>query len=286
MSNFNSDFALNSGNIKKKEGAYPSYFNGQATAKNTFTKMIKTLLTDKSTYQFYPSSIDYSDTFVTVSFPYDSVTFPVVIVDNMPSNDLISNFQNHICDLFDDYGNAIGERAGGLLESNLTITVYAKYTQQRDELVDIINYGIFQGKRRALESQGITVMSVSTGSQGEEDFGQDKIYLISIEAKIYTHWYADILYESISDITVGIPISNPSIPNDQGPPEVLLPPIPIIHTPAPLVVDPGSMAAVLQAYPCCGACGGLLPHPNTGANVNSEYYKAAISGNNCSCGKH
>src|SRR5690606_3108676 len=160
----------------------------------------------------------------------------------MPANNMISDYQNFICDLVDAAGNTYGERYGGLIESNLTITVYAKYTQQRDEVVDIINYGIFQGKRRALESQGITVMTVSIEGESEEEFGQDKIYVMSIGARLYSHWYSDTLYEQIEDIRTEV--TSPGPPNNPGLPEDPYTPIRIIHTPAEPIEEPGALARV------------------------------------------
>src|SRR5690606_35457341 len=132
----------------------------QRYVKDTFKRLIEVAFKDVQVYQFYPHSVDYSKIFVTVSFPYEQVDFPLVVVDSLPGTDVIGDFQNFVQDLFDAFGNTIGERYGGIIESNLTVTVYAKSTLERDEIADLVNLNVFQGKRRALESQGIVIQQV------------------------------------------------------------------------------------------------------------------------------
>lgn len=292
MSNSNYlNYSLDSGNLNKEDGVYPSYFNHQRWVKDTFKRLIQGLLQDPKSYKFYPQSTDYSKIFVTISNPYESADFPTIVIDSLPGTDVISDFQNFVQDLYDDWGNTIGERYGGIIESNLQIMIYAKSTMERDELADLINLGAFHVRRKALESQGIVIMQVGIENESEEILGTDKIYSVTIGAKLYSHWYIDSIYENIESIREDIITTGPE--NPQGP-------IPDPGIPVVVILDPGYIRDPLIGFSsasdhindflftptrCCGICGLNFPlRENTGPDVKSHIWAAAFSEPFCNCG--
>ena len=282
--NYWENYGLDSGRVNKVEGVFPSYFHQQRYVKDTFKVLIERALKDTQAYKFYPQARDYSNTFVTVSFPYERADFPVVTVDSLPGSSITSDYQFFVRDLYDPYGNITGERYGSIVESSLNINVYAKSTIERDEMADIIGYNILHSKRKALESEGIIIQNISTNSQSEEEFGTDKIYSLSIEVKLYSHWYSDTLYEHVTSIFIDPETPGPA--NDPGPPIVPISETIYIDPPdaGPKPISP-RMAQFLEGAPCCGVCGGHIPRENTGALPGSRFYEAATGQNLCNC-KH
>lgn len=286
MSFYSNDYSLTSGYVNREDGIFPSYYNGQRFIKDTVKRVIETLLKDIPPYKFYPQSSDYKqNVFVTVSNPYEQAQFPSIVVDTAPGQNIIGDYQNFIRDLTNELGEILGERYGGINEYNLEVKIYAKSTQERDELADIVSFGLFQVKRRSLESQGIVVQQPSVSGEGEEVIGTDKIYSLTLNFKIYSHWIYDVLFENIENIRIDIDTDSPDNPGGQSEipyDETIILDENIFIEPT-LAEIPGASGCgpTLSVGSCCNICG---KKQTNGPHPDSRYAQIAKGEGTCNCG--
>lgn len=85
----------------------------------------------------------------------------------------------------------------GAWEQTFEVLVAAESTPDREELSDIVS-GFFQGVvRNELTRAGLFVRGVSIGGEREEDWGNEKVYVQSINLECYSEWRREIPIENL-----------------------------------------------------------------------------------------
>lgn len=142
-------------------------------------------------------------------YRYDKRFWPAIIVRHSSGRyKPISINQNHTTKyrldlVLDGYGNRSFVRVPthkvitGAWEQTFEVQIASESTQDREELTDIVS-GFFQGVlRESLIPQGLFIRGTSMGAEREEDWGNEKVYLQSINLECYSEWRRELPIDSL-----------------------------------------------------------------------------------------
>lgn len=76
----------------------------------------------------------------------------------------------------------------GAWDQSFDILISAESIPDREELSDIVSGFLIGVVRQELYESGLFIKSVSMGSEREEDFGNEKIYMQSISVETFSEW--------------------------------------------------------------------------------------------------
>lgn len=80
----------------------------------------------------------------------------------------------------------------GAWEQSFEVMVAAESIPDREELTDIVSSFLIGATRQETYEGGLFIKSVSLGSEREEDWGNDKVYMQSITVETYSEWRREI----------------------------------------------------------------------------------------------
>lgn len=168
--------------------------------------------------------------FIGEQFRYDVRYYPCILVKHNGAKSVPLSFnRNKGCVQYeniryvDGYGNetvipvpSYFYRSGSW-EGTLSVSVEAKSTKERDELLELVNILFTDLKVEDLVASGVIVKEVSTGSPSEKDDRNDKIYTQEITLGIRTEWEQRTYVTNIIDaINICVDFGN----LDVSPPEL------------------------------------------------------------------
>jgi hypothetical protein len=97
------------------------------------------------------------------------------------------------------------EAFGGKFEVNFDLDILARDTTQVEEMADLTNMFLWANKKAVLELEGIEILDVSIGGEGEEaidETGQNFQYTISVSVQLRADWEVHVpLPLTISKLT-------------------------------------------------------------------------------------
>ncbi len=85
----------------------------------------------------------------------------------------------------------------GAWEQSFEILIASEGIPDREELTDIVSSFLIGKARQELYEAGLFVKSVSMGGEREEDWGNDKVFLQSINVDTYSEWRREIPIDNL-----------------------------------------------------------------------------------------
>lgn len=105
--------------------------------------------------------------------------------------------------VLDGYGNRSFVRVpthrvvAGAWDQSFEVQIASESTMDREELTDIVSSFLIGTARQELYEGGLFIRSVSMGAEREEDWGNEKVYIQSINIEAYSEWRREIPIDSI-----------------------------------------------------------------------------------------
>ena len=80
----------------------------------------------------------------------------------------------------------------GAWEQSFDVMIATESIPDREELTDIVSSFLIGATRQETYESGLFIKSVSLGSEREEDWGNDKVYMQSITVDTYSEWRREV----------------------------------------------------------------------------------------------
>jgi len=80
----------------------------------------------------------------------------------------------------------------GSWEQNFEVNIASESITDREELTDIVSSFLIGKARQELYEAGLFIRSVNMSSEREEDWGNEKVYLQSVNVECYSEWRREI----------------------------------------------------------------------------------------------
>jgi hypothetical protein len=137
-------------------------------------------------------------------FRYDKRFWPAIVIKYSSGRTYHVSFnQEHTTKyrldlVVDGYGNKsyihvpTHHVMAGAWEQTFEVLIAAESIPDREELTDIVASFLIGKSRQELYEAGLFVKNVSLGSEREEDWGNDKVYIQSITVETFSEWRIEI----------------------------------------------------------------------------------------------
>lgn len=108
--------------------------------------------------------------------------------------------------VIDGYGNQSYIRTpthstvAGAWDQSFEVIISSEATPDREELSDIVSSFLIGVARQELYESGLFIKSVNLNSEREEDYGNDKIYIQSINVECFSEWRREIPVDSLTEM--------------------------------------------------------------------------------------
>lgn len=141
---------------------------------------------------------DDSSIFIYDAWPWKRINYPAIVITLGPGDpfmrtlggehrsDNVTEFANAQDGL--TYSNVDSEVYGGGVETSVNITVYARSSIQRSQIMDWTAIYIRHYFVSAFEKQGVTFVNMSHGGERIEMVGTDPVYVDTLTALVYSEF--------------------------------------------------------------------------------------------------
>ena len=108
--------------------------------------------------------------------------------------------------VMDGYGNESYVRVpthkvmAGAWDQTFEVKISTESIPDREELADIVSSFLVNVARERLSKAGLFIKSVSLGAESEEKYGNENVYMQSINVESYSEWRREIPISSLTEV--------------------------------------------------------------------------------------
>lgn len=144
-------------------------------------------------------------------FPRKILKYPAIFVSCSSGTHELTLDDEFLEEINDDDGHRIGDRYLGRFWFDVTITVGAMTTLDREQVVDLLLFYL-KILRTPMRKAGIEYQDPKVSAETEKDLGNDHVYMINVTYKCFTEWgvdFSDMEYELLKRIDITAIVYNP-----------------------------------------------------------------------------
>ena len=184
--------------------------------RSAFVRCLRTGFQANSDYYYQESPTDpnqpaeNSGVFIYDAWPWKKISYPAIIVSLGAGNPMMrtiggeqwSNTSVPFMNAQDGltYSNITVETFGGGESNTVNINVYARSGVQRSQVMDWTAIYLRHFFNAALVKEGITIVSMAQGGEGQELVGNDPVYRDSLSLSVFSEFSHDISTELFGTI--------------------------------------------------------------------------------------
>ena len=159
-------------------------------------------------YQEHPADpnqpAENSGVFIYDAWPWKAIKYPAIIVSLGPGNPMMRTIggEQWLTSSTDfvsqdglTYSNINVETFGGGESNTVNINVYARSGVDRSQIMDWTAIYLRHFFNAALVKEGITIVNMSQGGEGQELIGNDPVYRDSLSLSVFSEFSRDISTE-------------------------------------------------------------------------------------------
>lgn len=177
---------------------------GRELIRSGFVRVLRTAFESNSDFRFKYSSTDPnqpaedSKIFIYDAWPWKKVGYPAVIVSLGAGDPLMRTIGGeHRFDNSTDFASTLdgltyaqldSEEFGGGLETNVILNAYARSAIERSQLMDALVLYFRHYFISAFEKEGVSVVSMRQGGEGQQLLGSDPVYSDTLEVTVYSEF--------------------------------------------------------------------------------------------------
>jgi len=200
--------------------AMPVTFDSIKQAKTILVNTLRTAFGERSGEQKYkyvaneyggpkvklpdsdPSDAPFTEIFISDIYPYKEKFLPAIVISQGSANDFQEAFNQEMAEKFNDSGEIIARRYAGGWHGSYSVLVATESTKEREEIADLVGMYLMRIKRNDAEQEGVFIKNVSNGSEADEPYRNDFVYLLPIAVDVYTEWLHEVPVNTIEAVNI------------------------------------------------------------------------------------
>lgn len=178
--------------------------------RSAFVRCLRVGFTSNQDYYYQESSTDpnqpadNSGVFIYDAWPWKKINYPAIIVSLGPGNPMMRTIggEQWLTSSTDfvsqdglTYSNINTETFGGGESNTVNINVYARSGLDRSQLMDWTAIYLRHFFNAALVKEGITIVSMAQGGEGQDLIGNDPVYRDTLSLSVFSEFSRDISTE-------------------------------------------------------------------------------------------
>lgn len=179
--------------------------------KNAFVRGLRSAFQTRKPgeqFRFIVGADGYADptTLITIykGFPKKILKYPAIFVSCGPGTHELTLDDEFLEEIKNDQGERIGDRYLGRFWFDVTMTVGAMTTLDREQVVDLVLFYL-KILRAPMRKAGIEYQDPRIGSETEKALGNDNVYMINVTYHCFVEWsvdFSDMEYDLLTKINI------------------------------------------------------------------------------------
>ena len=178
--------------------------------KSAFVRVLRAGFQANADYYYQENTNDHnqpaenSGVFIYDAWPWKKISYPAIIVSLGPGNPMMRTIggEQWLTSSTDfvsqdglTYSNINTETFGGGESNTVNINVYARSGIDRSQIMDWTAIYLRHFFNAALVKEGITIVNMAQGGEGQELVGNDPVYRDSLSIEVYSEFKRDVSTE-------------------------------------------------------------------------------------------